>query len=280
MGLGGGEDELTGITENVIVGGLIPVGTGFPATEVINEELPAKQLNLSKLVNEMKESTSQTPSKGKLSVLLVDSPNTMNAEQKDHEQELELLLAKLDGGEEDQEIWNRIIELIWDRLVRKISRTTGIDEGIARRLTSNILHGIVKSRKRFPSLRAFWKYVWSSCENKIRNYLERDLKRRRRERDNLRDLMEVDRDLTGREREVEAAGEKLAKMKTEAKLTDYQRKVFDLAWEKSLSDRAIAQQLEKSEGAIRSIKSKIRDKLRLTATALKLREVSLNGDIQ
>ena len=64
----------------------------------------------------------------------------------------------------------------------------------------------------------------------------------------------------------------LAKIRAEAKLTNYQQEVFDLAWGERLSDGEITKALQRSNGAIRRTKTYIKKKLQNTPTVKDLRD--------
>ena len=260
----GRKDTLSGITENVLVGGLIPVGSGYEA-ELESVEARAvimKEGGLKK----------RTIAATKLCITFLDpkAANPANAEELDLE--LEKLVTNLDGGSEDKKVWDRVVELAWARLFEAICCVKGIDEHVARRLTSRVFKGVIGAKKPFACAESFWAFLWNRRDWVVKNYLVRELKRRKRERSHLRKLIERDEQQVEREQEAEVARRLLATIREEAKLTEYQQDVFDLAWGERLSDADIARQLKKSSGAIRRMKTYIKRKLRDTPTVKELRE--------
>lgn len=265
-------DTLSGITENVIVGGLIPAGSGFDEDRVALEVKAETRIE-----PEAKppDDDAELPkaSSTKLCITLHDSNAAHALSIVELDRELETLVTGLNGDAEDRGRWNRVIELAWDRLFEGIYRKNeAIDEHVARRLTTTVFKQVIDSGKRFNSARAFWAFVWRQRKWQIDNYLVREGTRRKRERSLLQMLIDRDEHEHEREAEAKAAKQLLAKIKGEAKLTEYERAVFDLAWGEGLPDCEIARELKKSHGAIRRIKSHIKEKLRNTATVRELRE--------
>ncbi len=266
-------DTFSGITENVLIGGLIPAGSGFDEdAEVLAEVITKVAPKRAKPSNEHSQQSVNTAPK-KVCITISD-PQTANAMNiVDLDRELETLVTGLNGAPEDKQKWDRVIELAWDRLFEGISgKQSSIDDHVARRLTSKVFEEVMRSGKRFHSAKAFWAFVWRQRKWQRDNYLAREGARRKRERSLLQKLIEREESEQEREAEAETARRVLHKIVAEAQLTDYQRAVFELAWIGGLADSVIAQELKKSHGAIRRTKTHIKGKLRDTPTARELRE--------
>lgn len=258
------KDQLRSITENVIVGGLIPAGTGYRHDEmydVVNE-------------NEDRSMTTEKKKKAPIERLKVRVVRSKSDEIADPErtQTLEELVTSLGAGSQDHQAWNRIIELCFDRLYEGIFRAEGVDEDAARRLTSKVFRGVIQSKRRFSSEKRFWAFVWKRRDWTVKNYLAREMKRRRRERQRLREMMERDLELPNLESQAKADSKLLETIRKEARLTGYQQQVFELAWIEGLSDSQIAERLEKTNGAIRRTKAHVKRKLQETPTAQRYRK--------
>ena len=245
--LGGRTDELLGITESVLVGGLIPVGTGYAANGKPSRATPQPERQAGTANTIRPDSRLRAK---RLCATLVDLTEAQTGGGLGEELELEGLITELCGGAEDKKSWNRIIGLSWDRVFSGICRTDSVDEyervgSRAKCLEESFSRkSSLKAAGHFGSLSGVAGIGWSGI------FLARDLKRRQRERGRLRGLIERDQGQREREREAEEAMHLLAKIRAEAMLTDYQKEVFDLAWVERLPDREIAQELNKSNGAI------------------------------
>ncbi len=267
------KDELLGITENVIIGGLIPAGSGYEGDGEAFEPAIGTKEEVEPNIRRIAGKLQRKAALSKLCITLTDSKAANTLDILELDRELETLVTGLNGKGEDRERWNRVLELAWDRLFEGIYRKNeAIDEHVARRLTSTVFKEVIDSGKCFDSAKAFWAFVWRQRKWQIDNYLAREGARRKRERSLLQKLIERDELEHEREAEVKAAKRLLDKIRDEAKLTEYQRAVFDLAWGEELPDCEIARELKKSHGAIRRTKSHIRGKLRDTPTVRELRE--------
>ncbi len=257
----GREDKLLGITENVLVGGLIPVGSGYGATE--------KGVDVRGTEKKASVSPERTVTARKLQVTFLD-PKEASPEEMDDE--LETLVTNLDGGLGDKKAWDRIVELAWDKLFEAIHRTDKLQQHVARRLASSVFKKIMQGKRQFASGKAFWAFLWKQRKWQVDNYKDREKERPRKDRMRLRKLIELDEQQVELEKEAKIARELLENIREEAKLTDYEKDVFDLAWGERLSDADIARQLMKTSGAIRRIKTYIKKKLRDTPTVKELLE--------
>jgi DNA-directed RNA polymerase specialized sigma24 family protein len=266
-------DTLLGITENVIVGGLIPAGSGYDEDAVVVETAAETKVE-PKAAKPPGDGRQQPMAFSTKLCITLNDPKAANALSiVELDRELEALVTGLNGEAEDKKRWDRVVELAWDRLFEGIYRKQeAIDEHVARRLTGKVFKEVIDSGKRFNSAKAFWAFVWRQRKWQIDNYLAREGSRRKRERSLLQKLIERDEREHEREAEVKAAQRLLSRIKEEAKLTEYQRAVFDLAWGEGLPDCEIARELKKSHGAIRRTKSHIKSKLRDTPTVWELRE--------
>lgn len=267
------KDTLSGITENVIVGGLIPAGSGYDDDEGGIEAAAETKTELKADKASGDDGQQPKAASSKLCITFTDPTASQGLSIEERDRELETLVTGLNGDAEDKERWDRVIELAWDRLFEGIYRKKeAIDEHVARRLASKVFKKVLESGARFSSGKAFWGFVWRQRTYQVKNYVSREGARRKRERHLLQMLIERDERENEREAEAEAAERLLSKIKEEANLTEHQRAVFDLAWGEGLPDCEIARELNKSHGAIRGTKWHIKSKLRNTPTVRELRE--------